>query len=34
MLEIESNKDEDFDKIIRTNFRKYNINKCKFMKKI
>ena len=32
MLEIKSNKDEEFDKIIRTNLRKFNKSKCQWMK--
>ena len=32
MLKIKSNKDEKFDKIIRTNLRKFNKSKCQWMK--
>ena len=32
MLEIKSNKNEEFDKIIRTNLRKFNKSKCQWMK--
>ncbi len=32
MLKIKSNKDEEFDKIIRTNLRKFNKSKCQWMK--
>ncbi len=32
MVEIKSNRDEKFDKLIRTNLRKYNKSKCQWMK--